>query len=305
MVDIIEIGQASETDEARALIIGFTSGTPIPLTGLGVLAVDDDIIVVTPDLTLSILDSTLVQAPTSLEASVAGGQSETEAILDIDGTDVLTVILDTDGNLGATTVPVSSALGAQGVHTLTITQETLAGTLTASADFEIASAPLGLPAEPGADAGPTIVPAAVVGAVRRWVLQDPGGIGSYVFPQNPDPAQTKGPNFRRRRTTARRTALSPRLGGQFHVFERAGGTEEWTFGGYAPTQEMCEKLLQYRYLNRRFWLIDNRNRAWKVVFSNVEVVPRLRHNYNGVQTDWGSDYTVTVQTLDQTPSTPS
>jgi hypothetical protein len=99
--------------------------------------------------------------------------------------------------------------------------------------------------------------------------------------------------------------LSPNLGGRFHVMEAVPQPKEWSFSGVSISEEMSDKLLEYRYLNRRFWVIDHRNRAWKCVFLNVDISPRLRSNLDGESTDWLQDYTVTALILDQTPVTPS
>ncbi len=78
--------------------------------------------------------------------------------------------------------------------------------------------------------------------------------------------------------------------------------KEWEFGGYCPTEEMAEKLLQFRQLNRRIYIVDHHARAWKVAITHLDITPRLRHVYNGEVSDWGSDFRMTVVVLDQEPT---
>ena len=156
----------------------------------------------------------------------------------------------------------------------------------------------------GPDAQAVEIPGAVISGHRHWVLQDmlaasEGGIGSYILPMNP--REMTSPHLEHAFTSRHTTAKD----GQFHVFQAGKMPKEWSFSGYSPTQEMAEKLLQYRRLNRRLYIIDHRNRAWKCIITNVEIKPRLRHIFNGEVSDWGSDYTVTATVLDQDWVTPA
>jgi hypothetical protein len=92
--------------------------------------------------------------------------------------------------------------------------------------------------------------------------------------------------------------------GKFHVWQAGAVPHEWTFSGQTWSQEMLDQLQAYRALNRRFWIIDHRNRAWKSVITNLEIVPHLRQNYNGEETDLGTDWTVAATVLDQNFRTP-
>lgn len=283
MVDqVVEIGVVVETNTAMGLVL------LLPI-----------------ELTVAVLNP-VYQAPAYVEFYVSGGQPEVDAIISIDGTDLMTVPLDTDGGLSMASAPLSATLGAAGTHDLTVTQETVAGTAIGTATFEVLVDPISLPAEPASDVSPTLpMGAVVVGRpVQRWVLQDPyaDGIGSYVLPQNP--RTMTSPSFSRT-LTSRRTILPTGRGGRFHVFESAGQPKEWSFTGICTSEEMHDQLLAFRNLNRRFWLIDHRNRAWKVVFTNVDLSPRLQTNYNGELSDWIEDYTVTAMILDQSPEEPT
>jgi hypothetical protein len=268
----------------------------------------EDLILIDPTLYLSIMEpTTLLQAPSAITVIITGGQAGFDAVLDIDGTDLMTVELDIAGGLGPTTLSVSEALGAAGDHDVTATQTVPSGAVkTSTATFTVLLDPSPYPTPPDLDADPEDVPEAEVPGtdVRRWVLQDlaPDGLGSYILPLNPK--EMTSPHFQRA-LTSKRTTASIRQGGSYHVFQASGLAKDWQFSGYAPTEEMCDKLEAYRDLNTRFYLIDHRNRAWQVVFTHVDIKPRLRHSYNGEITDWGSDYVVSATILDQNWSTPS
>lgn len=263
------------------------------------------------ELRIEVLNSPIYQAPSFVEFYISGGQGgqgANEAVISIDGTDLMTVNLDSSGALSLAAVALSEALGTAGTHTITVTQDdTATGTLVGNDTFDVTIDPEPLPDPPPTDGTPFLPAGAVVPGrdVQRWVLQDPyvsGGIGSYVFPQNPK--EMTSPHFERF-LTSKRTSLSVELGGKFHVFESAGQPKEWQFSGICSSSEMHDKLLAFRALNRRFWLIDHRNRAWKVVFTNVDITPRLRTNYNGQLSDWIEDYTVSALILDQSPTEPA
>jgi hypothetical protein len=174
----------------------------------------------------------------------------------------------------------------------------------ASETFTLKKGPVAALVVAGMDAQAVEVPGAVEHDTRHWVFQDlmpelDGGLGSYILPINP--ARMTSPHLEHamsgRHTTAR--------DGQYHVFQAGAIPKEWEFSGYCPSQEMQEALERYRDLNRRFYIIDHRNRAWKVVLTNVDFVPRLRHVFNDVLTDWGSDYTITATIFSQEWVTPA
>ena len=265
------------------------------------MTVDPDI-PITPDMALIIYDPTLVRGPSALSVAVAGGQPNTDAVLAIDNVDVMTVLLDTDGSLGVTTLPFGAL--AAGEHEVTITQDVESGdTIVGLATFTLAEDPIAFPLPPAIGLDPVDVPAAVVPGtgVRRWVLQDlaPGGLGSYILPINPKTMTS--PHYEKTLQARRSTAV----GGQYHVFQAANQPKGWQFAGYATTEEMCDQLQAYGALRYRFWLIDHRNRAWQVVFNHVQIEPRLRHRYEDVLTDWGTDFTVQATILSQNWAVPS
>ena len=299
-----QIGPSIQTLVETSQVHELVQPTPVTMQGVGVVTIDDELEFLGAELRLRILDSTVVRAPTSLTVTLSGGVAEVDVVFDIDGTDVLTVSLDSDGSLGPTSINLTSVLGTVGDHVLTVTQTTVDGVTSGSGTFTVLLEPPLYPEAPVADGPSVAVPGAVDEFfVRHWVFQDllpevDGGIGSYVLPHNP--RNMNSPQYEHALTSRHSTAQD----GKIHVFQGADIPKEWQFSGYCSSQAQQTKLLQYRYLNRRFYIIDHRNRAWKVVVLNAEFVPRLRQNYDGIPTDWGSDYTMTVVVLDQNFSTP-
>ncbi len=270
-------------------------GPAIDFSGSGQLSVAAER-VVEPEMTLYILDPTLIQAPTSLTAVLSDGHPNTQVVFRIDGTVVYQTNTDGDGQLQPTSIPVPESVGAAGSHTLSATQ---VGSKTSSATFTLAKGPQLMPRVIGVDAEPVSIPGSNQASVQKWVLQDlmPGGIGSYILPVNP--STMSQPHFERVLSARHSTATT----GQFHITGGGPAPVEWSFEGYCPTQEMHDKLLQFRDLNRRFYLIDHRKRAWKVTFISVDLRARLRQmGMNGVYTDWGHDYTVEALVYDQNPA---
>lgn len=248
---------------------------------------------------LVVLDETLTQAPTAVQVVLAEAIPETTVTFSIDGLVVFTATTDSEGYLAPTSVPVPEAVGAKGAHTITAKQ---IGARASSATFTLARNPSPHPRVIGPDAQAVEVPGAVLpSGSRRWVLQDlmPGGLGSYILPQNP--AEMTSPHQERTLSATHTTATS----GQFHVTEAGPAPVEWSFSGYCPTQAMHDKLLAYGALNRRFYVIDHRGRAWKATFVHVDLAPRRRHTYQGEVTDWGHDYTVSALIYDQDWVTPA
>lgn len=326
LVTGIRLGLAVETTVAESVwispmvLVGVVESSQVPgpvtigqsvslaLTGSGVLEIESDLFV-PPEITVAILDEEISRAPTTITVVAAEGLPTQEAVFAIDGTDVWTTDLDAAGGMTPTSLLLEATLGGQqGAHELTLTQQGPYGIVVSdTAAYEVLNDPWIAPFIAGTDAQAVEIPGAVSHDTRHWVLQDllavqEGGIGSYVLPFNP--REMSSPHHELAFESKHTTALS----GQYHVFQKGSsgmGPKEWTFKFYAPTQEMITKLEQYRDLNRRFYVIDHRNRAWKCMFSDLQVEPRLRHNFNGEMTDWGSDCTVTAIVLDQNWVTPA
>lgn len=303
------LGVAGETSSAASLgvvLIGAAVSVTLDLTAVGVLEIASEGISVAPVGEVVILDPEIDRAPGSISIVLAGATPESDVEFWIDGQYVWGARVDSDGNLGVTSIGITATLGGQaGPHTFEVRQLPTSGGFTiASADYLVLNDPATLPAVVGADQQAIEVPGAVRNGVRYFVFQDllpvaDGGIGSYVLPQNP--AKMTSPHYELQ-TSARRTTAST---GQYHVFQGGSEPKPWTLEGYTASQEMLDKFQEYRHLNRRFYIIDHRNRAWKVILTEFSAAPRLRHVFNGVQTDIGSDYTITALILDQNWVTPA
>ena len=306
------------------IVVGAYDGTSIttyhlnvmPVTtamfsGTGTFGIGSDEILTDPDFQLTILNPTLDRAPTSLTVTVDGARPETDIRFYLDTTSgpalAYTTTTDVAGSLQPMSISVNPDLGgAVGTRTLTAEQDGISGgTLSASATYTLAKEPQTAPAAPVADAAPVLVPGALAElGYYHWVAQDllgeaDGGIGSYVFPINP--REMSSPHYEATLSTHHTTASS----GRYLLFQAGDPPKEWTFSGVAISQDMVEKLQAYRNLNRRFYTIDHRNRAWKTVWTNLEIVPRRRTNYNGEDSDWITDFTVTAMILDQNWQTPT
>ena len=251
---------------------------------------------------LEILDPTLSQAPTAATVIVSEAAPTTDVTFKIDGVTVYTETTDEDGNLGPISIPVPESVGAAGSHTITATQ---GSGFSASATFTLLRGVNTIERVLGPDAQAVDVPGAITPqGTRKWILQDlmPGGIGSYVMEVNP--TDMTSPHLQRALEATHTTAYAgytakPNSTGQYHVHEGGHEVVEWSFKGICPTQEMAQKLLDYGDLNRRFYVIDHRARAWKVTFVRVDLVPRRRTLYNGVASDWVHDYTVSAYIYEQ------
>lgn len=233
---------------------------------------------------IAVLDDTLDQAPTSLTVIALGGLPESDVSFLIDGDEVYTSTLDTQGGIGPISIPVDAAHGAAGSHTVSISGDGLAG----SATFALDRAPNADVVNMGPDTAPVAIPGAVVDGVRRWVLQDlmPDGLGSWIFPANPTSADPwpfhKG-----------LSATPNVLGNKVHVTGRGPIPHAWSFSGVGMDEDTYDHLKAYAQINRRFYLIDHRNRAWNFTITSFAPTPRLRvRDEDGVDNDWMFDYTV-------------
>ena len=276
-------------------IVEYQQVPSVMFGGAGELSLTGEAGLAPAEMILEILDPNQDQAPTSVTVVVAEAWPLREVDFYLDGILIWTGFTDTYGGMSPTSISISAELGTQGTHTLTAQQP---GAFMGSATFTLARPPAPAPVIVGADAQAVDVTGAVrANGTRRWILQDllpseAGGIGSWIMPYNPK--EMTSPHLERSYSTRHTTALS----GQHHIFEGGKVPVEWVFSGFAPTQEMHDKLLQYGDLNRRLYVIDHRKRAWKVVILDVDLSPRLQENFEGAQVD-GHDYSVTAMVLDQ------
>lgn len=246
-------------------------------------------------LVLDILERNPMQAPTSVLVAVTGAIPSRIVDFSIDGVPVNQEMMPDGAGYALFSVPVPEAQGRHGEHVLTVDQD---GAVSASGIFTLTYDPDLLPTDRGPDAPPVEIPESIhPSGVRRWVLQDlmPEGLGSYVMPLNP--TEMDNPAYERVLTAVHTTAVNE---GQFHVSEGGVRPLEWSFKGYCPTQEMAETLRAYAELKRRFYIHDHRGRAWIVVVTSAEIIPRLqqRNIYDDL-TDWVHDYTVNAVIFDR------
>ena len=215
----------------------------------------------------------------------------------IDGLLVATSVVSPDGSSGPISLEVPES--NRGAHTYSAT----VNGVTVFAGFYIQRDPRTpiIPDVPDAD--PEVVDGMVTATdVQRWVLQDlaPGGLGSWVMPANPRAMQPIPMTYA---VDARHTTSV--ANGQFHLAEPEPPPMPWSFNGYCPNQQFYDQLMAYGQINRRFYLIDHRNRAWTVTFDAVEMVSRHRQKLDdGTYNDWAADYTVRAVIYDRSFKTP-
>jgi len=286
---------STATGGATGSIKGFGLSATSTSTGEAVLTDEPDYDYGPPDLEVQILDPKVPRAPSSITVVIAGAAPEERLDFSVNGYHLAFAFTDSDGYLLPTSIGIPDYLGEDrvlaGTYTLDVTAPD-SDTVGGSADFSFGKdAYLRLNYIVGADVDPVEVPGVFSHDTQHWVLQDPlpGGLGSYVMPINPSEADS--PPFTRVLTSKATTAP---LVGRFHMFEAAFQPTEWSFSGQCPDREMYERLLEFSELNRRFYLIDHRNRAWIVAPQQFDVKPRRVTNWNGVNTNWFQDYTFTV-----------
>lgn len=240
---------------------------------------------------LALAEEELERAPTTLEVTVSNCAELDDLTFAIDGVDVFVETSDVDGFLDSTSIPVPDL--AAGTHTLTVTSAVKG---VSSTTFTLARGAAAHPAIKAPDADPIFIPASQDGDRFHWVLQDlaPGGLGSWVMPVSP--TSMTNPHRRRDIAVQHTTAIN----GVDHAFEGHMSPLDWQFAGYCPDQEFYNLLRAYMNLNRRFYVIDHRGRAWTVAGVSVDLRPRKRQSVDGALSDWHHDYTANCALLDQT-----
>lgn len=230
-----------------------------------------------PDLVVVAL-SKLQQAPGTFRVTVTNGVPNATVTFTDSNFDVIDdATLDENGTLISHALAITTPVNA-GTYVLTAAS---AGRDPATTNFVIVNDPLSDPTGQPIDADPVLV--APVGGVQKWVYQDPapGGLDQYVFAINPLTATSPWPAniFTSDVTTA--------PDGQFLTWEGATRSVDWSFKGTFLTQDQHDNMVAFSLLQRRFYLIDNRNRAWVVSIENIDLAPRKTPGY-----PWAHDYTV-------------
>lgn len=241
---------------------------------------------------VTIPDTDFERAPTALTVYIFGAP-DVDVTIQLDGVDVFTGA-SVGGILGPVSLdvgldPVTSAYYAQGIHQLTATAP--GGAPSDSAIFTLSNPPAEVQVASVPDPGPAQVSGTSVGTVQRWVFQDllpivSGGLGSFVLPANPQ-SMAPLPIDKTAPTATHTTSPS----GQYHLTDAIEQPHPWTFAGRLFTQEFYDKLVAFASLNRRWYLIDHRNRAWTVTILNADLTPQKRHADN-VTADWEHAYTI-------------
>lgn len=234
-------------------------------------------------------ESELAETPDLLDVTLAGALPDTEITFSVDGVTVYVDETDSMGDLYPTSIPIPEL--PAGTYELHATDGTGIGIV----EFVVLSDPPPAVTPIPDDVAPAAMPGLT--GVQRWVLQDPapGGLGTWQMHRNP--TVLSGPTFQREVNPQRTTYV----GGKHSITEGAQGPMEWTLRGTVVTEEEHDQLLAFGSLNRRFWLIDERDRAWKVVFASVSLTPRTRSSVRPAGatsyelTDWVHSYDITVQ----------
>ena len=254
---------------------------------------------------LVIADDSQLRAPTSVQVTLNGAESGEQIDFTLDAADDIIFSHDAteEGTLFLVSVPIPEAIGDPettgfwvdaGTHTL---HATSASDKTASDTFTLARDTTHYPAARAAD----VDPVEIDGRGHSWALQDPypGGLGSWVMPISPTsqslPLTTKDVDVDH--------STHP-IDGRYNLFVGEGSVLSWSWSGYCPDQEFDEKMTAYAELNRRFYVIDHRDRAWKATILRYD--PKLRKRQlqdDGTPQDWAADYTVTAVIFDG-PFTP-
>lgn len=171
----------------------------------------------------------------------------------------MTVLADEEGVVLAATAELDGDLPA-GTYQL-IGEET--NGLVASDSFQVLTEPDPAPtADPVDDAPPA-------GPVARWTLHDPAGdLADFTFTYNPE--RMTSPWAPRTYTAESTTAPT----GQPIVWEAMQRAVEWEFAGYLDTEADLETLSSWLALNKRFYLIDHRQRNWVVTFTSYDPQPK-------------------------------
>lgn len=216
---------------------------------------------------LQVLEKEIDDTPDSVLFSLMGGPEEQTISLRISPDplgwgEITTVLTDETGIVLGADVPLVDGL-QPGVFQL-IASGTLNGsTVTASDSFTVLYDPFTTPTAEPTDTAPAAT------AATRWVLQDRASVlAEHEFTYNP--TTMSSPWAPRTYTTDATTAPD----GQAMIWEAIERAVDWEFAGYIDTEADHDALLAYGALNRRFYVIDHRQRAWTCTFVSVDLQPR-------------------------------
>lgn len=222
--------------------------------------------------------SHLQRAPGTFRVSVANGVPGAAVTFASEALTIPGSVLDDTGSLISFAVSIPSALAA-GTYALVVSSPGRADT---TVYYTVVLEPYSSPVAQPDDSAPT--PVALVDGVRKWTLQDPAPGGEeYVFEINPDSATSPHPE------NVFTTEVTTAPDGQVLTWEGSQRAVSWQFRGTLTTETQHDAFERFRALNRRVWLIDNRNRAWVVSIESFDAVPRRVPG-----NPWVHDYTVSA-----------
>lgn len=289
---IVEIGTGADVESWTSMVAGTGATAVVSVVGAGspvrirltlaslleTYSFTWSFVNLVPDLVLHIL-SDLQQAPGTFRVTVTNGvPGEAVTFTDSHSDTIIGGTLDENGSLISFAIGISAALTAA-TYTLTASSTDRD---PATANFVVVNAPLSDPTGQPTDAD--AVTAGLVGGVQKWVFQDPAPAGeTYVFEISPDSATSPfGQN-------AFTTDVTTAPDGQFLIWEGARKSVAWSFKGTLLTQTQYEAFQRFAALNRRVYLIDNRNRAWVVSVEFFDPTPKKVN-----QNPWAHTYAVDV-----------
>lgn len=212
---------------------------------------------------LQIIDPEVEYCPSSVTFSMYDGPVEGTVSLKISpdplgwGT-IETYTTEETGTILGESLPLDGDLPA-GTYTVTATYA--GGTATDS--FQVLEAPVSFPAADATDLAPTNTP------VTRWQLHDRAGVLSdFEFTYNPDRMTSPWAL----RSYVNEATTSP--DGQPIIWESFTRAVDWEFSGYIDSETDIAAIQAYVDLNRRFYLIDHRQRTWVVAFKGWDLQPK-------------------------------
>lgn len=226
------------------------------------------------------------QTPGAVKITVTNGTPGQRVTVSIDGQagTARSVDLDSAGTVIDFMVTIDVALNA-GAYTLRVVHP---GRLDATDTFAVLASP-----DPAPSALPPATPATTVPGslvlvngrwVRRFVLQDKlaGGLGEYILPRSPTSMSSPFPD------NVLATEATLASDGQIMTWEGARRSKGWTWSGYLDTEVQLTSMLAFQQLNRRFYVIDHRNRSWEVSMETFEPKP-----VKNVDVPWAHTYEAT------------
>ncbi len=222
--------------------------------------------------------ATAAFAPSDVSAIGAGGYvmdvtaivAELILVTGYSGASVVQLLVDDNGTTSGTDLTLGNAQ-------LLVAYTLAGGAPTGSLPFHVTLAPRSAPTDPSADTTPDGV------TLGSWTFIDlaSGGLGSYVFPNNPTSMTSPFSG----RVYTNKAATAPRSNAI--TFEGAQKPAQWSAQGTTLDQGFTQELEKWVNLNKRFVVVDHHGRGWAVSFENYDAVPTKDNNQR-----WAMTYTL-------------